>query len=225
MYRRRLYPSAGLLASFWLACALYLPTAYGAEDAVGGFLQKLRQRVASNKYYWDTTILNQVDWKTQGQSVNGLPLIYWSCGDNSAANRSLVLSVVHGDEITPLYFGFRLVEYLKLHPEICKDKLIVIAPVVNPDGFLRYSTGTRTNFNKVDLNRNFDTPDWRTDAHRLWKSNHKSQRRYFPGDQPNSEPETKFQVWLINEFNPTYVMSVHAPLNFIDFDGPIGENA
>src|SRR5690606_41921411 len=73
--------------------------------------------------------------------------------------------LVHGDEVTPVYFGFRVVEWLKARPEICEKAFVVVAPIINPDGFLRYTSGTRTNYNKVDLNRNFDTPEWRSEEH------------------------------------------------------------
>ena len=158
-----------------------------------------------------------------GKSVNGLPLIYWSCGDEKSGNRSLILSAVHGDEVTPVFFGFRLVEWLKANPQVCKDNFIVVAPIVNPDGFLRYTAGTRTNYNKVDLNRNFPTPDWDKDAMTRWKQTAikgQPQRRYFPGEKSGSEPEIHFQLKLIDEFRPTKIMSVHAPLHFFDLDGP-----
>jgi protein MpaA len=165
---------------------------------------------------------SEKQWESKGTSVQGYPLIYFVCGDSKATNRSLILSSVHGDEVTPGFFGFRLVEWLKARPEICKDRFIVVAPMVNPDGFMRYSKGTRTNFNKVDLNRNFDTPDWKEKAQKIWKEKFKA-RRYFPGDQASSEPEIMFQKWLIDEFTPTKILSIHAPLNFLDYDGPQSE--
>lgn len=194
--------------------------------SVSELMDKLIKRVQKRQFDWDISLFVKEGWKTRGQTVNNLPLIYWSCGDKKAINRSLILSAVHGDEVTPVYFGFRLVEWLKARPEVCKDKFIVVAPIVNPDGFLRYRRGTRTNYNKVDLNRNFNTPDWLPLAHKKWRSrliNGKPQRRYYPGDTPDSEPEIHFQKWLIDEFHPTKVMSVHAPLRLLDFDGPTTE--
>lgn len=185
---------------------------------IADFISKLKRRVQS--YRWDRSIFNSSEWLQQGYSVNNLPLIYWTCGKPSSANRALLLSAVHGDEVTPVYWGFRVVDWLKSNPKICENKFIVVAPILNPDGFLRYRTGTRTNFNKVDLNRNFSTPDWERDAHKMWKAKFGSQRRYYPGDKPETEPETKFQKWLIENFKPTKIMSVHSPLNMLDFDSP-----
>ena len=137
-----------------------------------------------------------------------------------------VLSAVHGDEITPVYFGFRIVNWVKTDPELCNgDRFVVIAPLVNPDGFFRYTRGTRTNYNKVDINRNFDTPEWTKEAHKLWRTKYGAMKRYYPGDLAGDQPETKFQENLIHQYKVTKIMSVHAPLNFLDFDGPAFEQA
>lgn len=198
------------------------------QERVTELMEKLKNRIRKNKYQWDLSLFTDQGWKVRGSTVNGLPLIYWACGNENAANRSLVLSAVHGDEITPVHFGFRLVEWLKARrSELCHDKnYIVVAPIVNPDGFLRYRRGTRTNYHKVDLNRNFDTPDWHRLAHKKWKErtvNGQPQRRYYPGEKPATEPEIHFQKWLIEEFHPSKIMSVHAPLRFLDLDGPSTE--
>ncbi len=185
---------------------------------VSAMIEKLRAR--SKSFRWDRSIFVTEGWHQKGETVNKLPLIYWTCGNEKSENRSLIISGVHGDEVTPIYWGFRVVDWLKANPKVCENKFIVVAPIVNPDGFLRYARGTRTNYNKVDINRNFNTPDWEKDAHRLWKTKLASQRRYYPGDQPESEPETLFQKWMIEHFKPKKIMSVHSPLNMLDFDSP-----
>ena len=217
-----------LCLSLMLTLPLSSPT--HAEESltenrsISYLMKRVRHRIKKLNFYWDLSLFPDKGWSSKDHSVNKLPLLYWSCGDKKAHNRSLILSAVHGDEVTPVYFGFRMVEWLKANPEICKNKFIVVAPMVNPDGFLRYRRGTRTNYNKVDLNRNFDTPDWKSQAHIRWKRTarpgQKPQRRYFPGDKPASEPEIHFQKWLIDEFRPNKIMSIHAPLKFFEFDGP-----
>lgn len=196
-------------------------TAGQPKKSVTELMETVRKRTDS--YQWDPLLFHDRNWLIGGYSVDGMPLLYWTCGDINSKNRSLVLSAVHGDEITPVYFGFRLIEWVKARPNLCKDKFIVIAPLVNPDGFLRYSKGTRTNFNKVDLNRNFPTPEWEKMAHKVWKEKYSSRRRYYPGDKPGDQPENLFQRWLINEFKVTKILSIHAPLNILDYDGPISE--
>ena len=193
----------------------------GKKVSVEEMMDEIRKRISSKRWNWDLSFFGKTGWKEKGVTVYGRPLIYWTCGNPKSENVSLVLASVHGDEITPVYFGFRLVEWIKARPEVCENSFIVVAPIVNPDGFLRYTSGTRTNYNKVDLNRNFDTPEWSEKALKIWKSKYGSQRRYFPGDKAASEPEIVFQKWLIDEYKPAKILSVHAPLNHLDFDGPI----
>ncbi|MEZ4742510.1 MAG: hypothetical protein R3B45_08690 [Bdellovibrionota bacterium] len=42
----------------------------------------------------------------------------------------------------------------------------------------------------------------------------------FPWYFPNTEIETFFQVGLIDQYSPGKVISIHAPLGFLDYDGP-----
>ncbi|MCB0349360.1 MAG: succinylglutamate desuccinylase/aspartoacylase family protein [Bdellovibrionales bacterium] len=210
-----------LISSFFAVAKDKTDRAGSPHKSVGVLMDTVKNR--TKPYKWDPLLFNDKGWLIGGYSVDGMPLLYWVCGDINAKNRSLVLSAVHGDEITPVYFGFRLVEWVKARPNLCKDKLIVIAPLVNPDGFLRYQRGTRTNFNKVDLNRNFPTPEWNQNAHKIWKEKYSSRRRYYPGDKAGDQPENTFQRWLINEFKITKILSIHAPLNILDYDGPISE--
>ena len=198
----------------------HMPEPKGPKKTVGELMDQLKKRVRDMNYGWRDDLFTDKGWQQRGYTVNGLPLIYWTCGDPDSNNRSLVLSAVHGDEITPIYFGVRLVEYLRQDPTQCKGRYVIVAPTVNPDGFLRYRRGTRTNFNKVDVNRNFETEDWWDKALHLWKTQFGGKRRRYPGPYPASEPETIFQQWLIEEFRPTKILSIHAPLKILDYDGP-----
>lgn len=209
---------------FTILSLVFASSASSTADS-GLLLQKLHTRIKNLKFSWDLKIFEPTDLQIGGKSVGGLPLTYWTCGDPSSSNRSLILAAVHGDEVTPVYFGFKAIEWLKNSENLCKNKFVIVAPIVNPDGFLRYSRGTRTNYNKVDINRNFDTPDWAKHARQVWKSKYSSRRRYFPGDKANSEPETQFQKWLISHFKPTKILSIHAPLNILDYDGPVDDKA
>jgi protein MpaA len=76
------------------------------------------------------------------------------------------------------------------------------------------------NAHRVDINRNFKTKDWEAEAHKAWKNKYRSDPRRFPGDTPGSEPETEFQAELIRKYQPKKILSIHAPLNFLDYDGP-----
>ena len=161
----------------------------------------------------------KINWHVGGQSVNGRPLVYAEFGDPTATNSTLVLSTVHGDEITPLYIGLKLALWIKERQDQLGKTKVVIAPLVNPDGFLSHPR-KRTNAHGVDVNRNFDTKDFKTRALMAWKKKYRSDPRRFPGFEAKSEPETQFQEQLIERINPQKILSIHSPLNFTDYDGP-----
>jgi protein MpaA len=160
-----------------------------------------------------------IDWKIGGWSVEGRPLIYVEFGDAQASNTSLILSMVHGDEITPLFIGLQLVQWMREHGKSVPDTRVVIAPLVNPDGFF-LKPRRRMNDRGVDVNRNFPTSDWPKRALAAWKTRYRSDPRRFPGNAPGSEPETRFQQQLLETIRPQKILSIHSPLNHLDYDGP-----
>jgi murein peptide amidase A len=205
-------PHSAIFLALLLACHAF------AQET--GDVHKLMDelRTANKARKWSETIYTDEGWKVHGASVKGRPLIYFTCGDQNE-NTTLMLSSVHGDEITPVYFGLRLVSWLKGEPDLCRDYHVIVAPIVNPDGYLAKKE-TRMNERGVDLNRNFPTKDFDDMAVKLWKTKFKSDPRRNPGSIGGSEPETQFQQWLIDEFHPKKILTVHSPLNFFDYDGP-----
>lgn len=160
-----------------------------------------------------------INWKFDSSSVEGRPLMYAEFGKADSKNTTLVFSMVHADEVTPLYLGIQLARWAAFYADSLQSSRVVIAPLVNPDGFFR-SRRTRVNSRGVDVNRNFNTHDWHEHALVAWKKKFRSDPRRFPGHKPESEPETVFQRMLIEKFAPHKILSIHAPLNFMDYDGP-----
>lgn len=159
-----------------------------------------------------------IPWRVSLKTPSGNPLLYVEYG--SGEETTLVLSAVHPDELTPVPMGFRFVKYVANHPEVyAKNGRVIIAPLVNPDGFLR-DDPTRTNANGIDTNRNFFTIDWYARSKLMWQSGRGRSLKHFPGYFPNSEIETMFQIQLMEMFQPDKILSVHAPLGFLDYDGP-----
>ena len=149
-------------------------------------------------------------------SVEGKPIFHYDKAGaiNGGGKKILVISVIHGDERPAGSVGRFWLERLQtIEP---RNSWRVI-PVLNPDG-AKYRT--RTNANKIDLNRNFPTLDWNEDAVKYWKSSTSSNPRRFPGEKGGSEPETKCALKLIEDFKPDFIVSIHTPLNVLDFDGP-----
>ena len=53
----------------------------------------------------------------------------------SPRNTTLILCGVHGDEITPIKFCYDIMKHVESNKKFYSEKLIVIAPIVNPDSF------------------------------------------------------------------------------------------
>jgi protein MpaA len=148
-------------------------------------------------------------------SVAGAPIFHIDeKGKNEKAKNILVFSLIHGDESGAGVLGRYWIERLKTVNPRNSWRII---PILNPDGTQKK---TRTNARGVDLNRNFPTLDWNEKAVAYWKNEGQSSKRKFPGDNAASEPEVNCALKHISEFKPDFVMSIHTPLNVLDFDGP-----
>jgi protein MpaA len=157
---------------------------------------------------WKDLVIEKSDWEYHRKTRGNRPLMFTAFG-NSSEKVVLFLGGVHGDENPSVYILFRLAQFLKKNPELYSNKTIVIAPLVNPDGFLARPQ-RRTNSAGVDINRNFPTRDWRQSR----------KDRYYSGPLANSENETRLQIALMNRFKPTHIISIHSPLACNDYDGP-----
>lgn len=187
------------------------------DHQVNDFCQRLGQQF--KKQGWEDNPCGNLKWQATLQTVDKNPLLFLSVGKGSQT--TLLLSGVHPNELTPVPMGFRLARHLQEHPELIKeDQQIIIAPLVNPDGYLLQGRPTRTNKRGVDPNRNFFTLDWYEKSLATWQHARNRSLPHFPGHFPNSEIETIFQVRLIDEFQPDKILSIHAPLGFLDYDGP-----
>jgi hypothetical protein len=131
--------------------------------------------------------------------------------------RVLVIGGIHGDEWTAISLVFNWLNWVD-----DKDASTFhwrMIPLANPDGFFK-SPSTRVNARRVDLNRNFPSPDWDEQAHDCWvRCTRKNPRRY-PGPQAASEPETQLIARHIGDYKPNVILSLHAPYNLLDYDGP-----
>jgi protein MpaA len=192
---------------------------YPLTPQISAYCHKLKKKFTANK--WGDPACEKYSWNHVRNSNLGTPLIWTVFGEEdtpAAENTTLFLCGVHGDEITPIKFCWDLMEELRKNHTF-KDKLVVVAPLVAPDSFFK-ARPTRTNGRGVDVNRNFPTKDWKADAHKKWKYNLGRDKRKFPGPYAASEQETIFQMNLIIRYKPNKVISVHAPLTILDYDGP-----
>ncbi|MFO7570870.1 MAG: M14 family murein peptide amidase A [Smithellaceae bacterium] len=183
---------------------------------LSGFIAALdRQNV---RYGWKDIRPAEIPWEFHRTTKKNNPLMFVHFGDASGSC-VLFMGGVHGDELPTVYLMLKLAHYIQDNPDVVKDRCIVIAPLVNPDGYLA-ARPTRVNASGVDVNRNFPTRHWHPDALRHWKTKAKKNKRYYPGPKAASEQETLFQIALMKRFKPQKILSVHSPLNFFDYDGP-----
>lgn len=120
------------------------------------------------------------------------------------AQTILIIGVFHGEEPQGEYV---IREYLK-HKDFSESKHhLYFIPCLNPYGRDR---GLRVNKNGVDLNRNYPTKNWELTR----------KDENYSGDLPASEVETKFIINLLNKIKPDIVLTLHAPLKCVNYDGP-----
>ena len=137
-----------------------------------------------------------------GRSTEGRPIELIVLGSPEAPV-VLLFGVIHGNEPIGRDVLECLATDLRGQPDVLRRNRVVIVPVVNPDGLAR---GTRGNARGVDLNRNFPSRNWQA------KSRH--------GEYPSSEEETRVLLKVLRQFRPERILSIHSPLDCINFDGP-----
>lgn len=185
------------------------------EEQMRPFHGKIGQQTLSDKTLHSAC--QQAELLENCQSVQGTPIFHFDRkGTHKSQQRILVFSLIHGDETPAGDVGRFWMERLS---EIEPRNSWRVVPMLNPDGV---KLKTRTNANRVDVNRNFPTKDWEKEAKAYWERDSKKNARRFPGDKAASEPETVCALKHIEDFKPDFVVSIHTPLKVLDFDGPRG---
>ncbi len=136
-----------------------------------------------------------------GRSVRGVPIRVQVLGEGM--DTTLIIATIHGNEPAGTPLVHKLTDHLTANPELLSGRQVVIMDVANPDGM---AADTRENSRGIDLNRNFET------ANRVNNSGH--------GLQPLSEPESRAIQTTILQYSPDRIITLHQPLNCIDYDGP-----
>ncbi len=147
-----------------------------------------------------------ISWETDGHSVEGRPIL--ALEEGSGEKTTIIFGGFHGDEMLGIELVHAYATYLNTVDHNLIGSRVLVIPVLNPDGLVR---GTRTNAREVDINRNFPTENW-TEAARA--------SRYNPGKEAASEPETQIAIELIDRYKPDRIVSVHIPLQAVNYDGP-----
>lgn len=137
-----------------------------------------------------------------GTSVKGRSIAAYYFGNGPQT--VVYTGAIHGNESSTRSLMLRWIDELEANAQnIPADKTVIVIPAINPDGV---ASGTRTNANNVDLNRNFDVSDWKSDITTVTNAP-------FPGGgglAPMSEPETRALAGLVARLRPTLVLSYHS---------------
>ncbi len=141
-----------------------------------------------------------------GHSVEGRPIVCHRIGDGEYV--VLMMASIHGNEAAGTPLLNRLAEHLVENSKLLTGVTLVLLPVVNPDGV---ESGQRYNARGVDLNRNFPA------------ENRQNSSRY--GLNALSEPESLAIYQVINDTLPNHIVTLHEPLQCVDYDGPAKELA
>lgn len=111
----------------------------------------------------------------------------------------LLMGGVHGDEPEGVRLAMDTLAWLReAHGKGETLAPWISIPCLNVDGF---RAKARVNGRGVDLNRNYPSRDWSSEA---------KKERYFPGPRPASEPEVQAVVELITHFQPRIVIHCHS---------------
>ena len=174
------------------------------------YLKSYQKRKLGKSVYTQITE-SSIPWSVLGESVEGREIFLLELGEGDST--TLIFGGFHGSEISGVQLVHRFSEYLwREHHDSLTSRVLVV-PVLNPDGLVK---ATRRNANGVDVNRNFPTANWTTD--------HRSKGN-FPGLSPASELETQIVIDLLEKYTPQRIISVHAPLEVVNYDGPALELA
>jgi len=140
-----------------------------------------------------------------GKSVEGHSIPAYKT-DVKADKYLYLLAGTHGDEVEGIHVLKELFAWLK-NEHSMKDMPIVVVPILNVDG---YRASTRVNAHMVDLNRNYPTKDWTSEA---------SQKKYNPGPKALSEPENQYLVKLLDKYRPGFIISFHTWKPILNYNG------
>jgi hypothetical protein len=152
-----------------------------------------------------------------GTSFTGKDIDCYSFGNGEKC--IIVIGGIHGRyEESTVFIADRLIAYCREYEDKLKANIKIVKNL-NPDSF-RYELDdpvvkangsiVRFNGNKVDLNRNWNTPNWQKDCR--YSSNYL--QIGVGGNKPMSEPEVKGLADLLinsrNNYQNIYVITLHS---------------
>jgi len=147
-----------------------------------------------------------VRWDVLGHSFENRAIEFARFG--SGARRVLVVGALRGDEPEGVALAQALGEHLIRFPQRLDDLTVTIVRDPNPDGRARRSSA---NARGVELDRNFRSSGWRM-----------ATDNSSPGQQPESEPETRVLADLMVDVKPdrVIILGTSRPGAAVVYSGP-----
>ncbi|MGH1366823.1 MAG: DUF2817 domain-containing protein [Calditrichia bacterium] len=167
---------------------------------------RLNRRFTAGNNIYKSILDSEIPWRVIGQSTEKRDILLYEFGNGE--NTTLIFGGFHGNEQLGVEFVLQFAEHIYATQPTLKNTRVLIVPVLNPDGLIR---NTRMNANNVDVNRNFPTENWTPKAR---------SRQTNPGPEPASEIEARIAMSLLKNYKPDRIVSVHTPLEVVNFDGP-----
>lgn len=146
-----------------------------------------------------------------GRSVEDRPITLHVFGGGAGSRPTLIFAAIHGNERNTKPLADRLIQHLLANPADRRGRPVAVMPIANPDGWARR---TRTNLNRIDLNRNFPAANWRVQ---------REQRGYYGGAEAASEPESRALMGAVRALRPARIVAIHnisGGRECNNFDGP-----
>jgi predicted deacylase len=132
-----------------------------------------------------------------GYSVQGRPLVAWSFGSAHPRRTILVVGCIHGNDCA----GLRITAALR-QERVARGVQLWLVPELDPDGT---AAGSRQNADGVDLNRNFP-----------YRWERITDPTFYSGPQPDSEPETRAAIRLVQRLRPDVTIWYHQHMDLVD---------
>ncbi len=149
-----------------------------------------------------------------GRSAQGRPIEITCFASDDPADNEVILIVggIHtGHEENTVDLSHELMDdFARGRLVASRDLTVCILPNLNPDGS---ALGVHTNARRVDLNRNWPSEEWRTDA---W---HPSTGAVSGGSAPLSEPESKALYTFIDMVKPSAILVLHCCGSLVEANG------
>ena len=125
---------------------------------------------------------------------------------------------LHGNEIGTIKLAYNFINWIYQNQNKLENYTLFIIPCLNPDGYelaLKnpdYFNGGRFgrfNANNVDLNRNFDTPNFNKKSVWSFGKDYSDTLEVYCGEYGNSESETKSLTDFVRDQNVRIIFMFH----------------